>query len=151
MKFAIIFACLAVIAAAACKPKPKEQEQTADAATQQETFDEFFAKFKTDSVFQTSRIKFPLHVWAYEEDPNSPIGLGDSLIIIDTLTPANYHFLSYSENTRQQYDNYKVEAHIEDSVAEVFLSGVDNGILVNSVFEKIDGKWYLTKIEDEST
>lgn len=144
--YLIVFLLLSVTACHDAK-----HEKVVGTLTKEENFSEFFEKFKSDSSFQVSRIQFPLNAWSYAEDPESPIGLGDSLIIHHTFTLQDYTFFTFEENTEQEYDKYTVETFSEGNTATVTLSGVDNGISVEYQFSIINGLWHMVKIVDQST
>ena len=114
---------------------PKPSHKIAD-----ENFDAFFTRFKTDSVFQKSRIMFPLKV-------NLTAGEGD--IDSTNLVPAE----------RLPYINlftaYGSKGIIKKTVSTPAKVGVrfqlqDTGFEETFTFVKKDGRWSLVLIVDNS-
>lgn len=64
MKKNLLFICLNLIVfISACKTANKDvkkEEVTSSVGTDKESFEDFYIKFRTDSIFQLSRIEFPL-------------------------------------------------------------------------------------------
>ena len=126
-----------------------QNEATQDGNNENEDFFNFFINFNSDLDFQLSRIKFPLQ----------KIGLSEDYTKIDTVYLNNtgerifisiyYDNLSYS-SYEQFYDNF--EHKLRDTDERVFARyGNGNGIEVFYYFKRINGLWYLVKVEDFST
>lgn len=100
----------------------------------------FLKKFCEDSIFQYSRIKFPVKriktMDAYNEvDVVDSVWREEWLYVNFQNLPKNYIVsLGEAEET-----SFKLNVQIEDT-----------GVSVNYVFELIDCVWYLTNIIDES-
>ncbi len=116
------------------------------AKSQNESFDKFFSKFAQDSVFQLSRVSFPLTCisWDYEKDEE-----------YTTLIQKNsyqYDRLHYSLEMRGEdafpvfYDNFNCK--YRDTGEMVFQwKGFSSGDR-RYYFKRIDGEWILVKILD---
>ena len=95
-----------------------------------ENFEFFYDKFHKDSLFQISRLKFPLK------------GSPDRGNINEKWTKVNWHILKtkiYDVDTTQ----YKVafEKHEKSFIEKVWLE--DSGFSFEYKFELIDNKWFL--------
>jgi hypothetical protein len=102
-----------------------------------ESFEGFEKRFFSDSKFQLERIIFPLDNSFWNLDTES----FDNEII-------NKHDWEYSSLNDKKYLK-----KFEKSKSEVTLNIriYDTGVSVNYIFQLKDGKWFLTKIIDEST
>lgn len=104
-----------------------------------EDFDEFLIKFDNDSIFQFSRIKFPLK--------------------IENFTNINYDFETLSVDEKE-WDFHKGEITVRKIIIEreiinktyikLHTQVSDTDIYVIYCFENFDGKWYLVKGIDKS-
>lgn len=108
-----------------------------------EDFDEFFQKFTTDSLFQMDRIKFPFRVIWREEDGETTH---------ETEKDMWTHSTFYYENS---YASRQIDAYTQDIKQyrdSVVLEqrGVDNGIHVEYIFMRDNGKWVLFTGRDYS-
>ena len=114
---------------------------------EQEKFDNFFHKFMIEPDFQLSRVKFPLEFVGFRD--GYP---GDDMDTIYFQKDKWQHNSYYSDKQSIPiiYDNFEMELRNTDERVFVWV-GVDNGINVKSFFKRIDGKWYLIKVEDFST
>ena len=115
------------------------------AQTKSEDFNSFIFEFSTDSVFQISRIHFPLEKITITND-----------LIDDTSSTIqksdwkhSYLFINSSSRT-QIYDNFEKKLSDTDERILSFL-GIENGLQVYYFFKRLSGKWFLVKIEDLST
>lgn len=112
------------------------KSSTTSTTTFNETFEVFFKKFSTDSVYQLSRIVFPLNVEELETDDAR----------ISTMTAKEWGYMNfvlkkpYLMKTISVNDTTKVNVQMEDT-----------GVYVDYLFTTIDGKWMLVKIVDQST
>lgn len=120
-----------VISASALKSSQKNAD---------ENFDAFFARFKTDSVFQKSRIQFPLKI-------NLTAGEGD----IDSTNTVPAGKLPYIN----LFIANGAKGIIKKTVAgpakmDVRFQLQDTGFEENFTFVKKNGKWSLAFIVDNS-
>lgn len=111
---------------------PKELEIVVAA----ENFDIFFENFNNDSVFQLSRIQFPLKLKSNEGE--------DSFI-----KKGEWRYTKLVENNRAKTIIRKEV--IGNSEIRIDYMVEDTGVLVSHTFHLIDKQWILTNIEDHST
>ena len=121
-----------------CTNKPASEK--ASDFTSEENFSEFFEKFKSDSLFQVNRVKFP---WTIPSDD------GEDLVINKTDWQHASFFYQEDFATRE-IDAYTQEIVIYGDTIKIQQRGVDNGIHIDFVFAKIDNKWFLISEEDLS-
>ena len=122
----------------------KTTELTTDKNVQGENFDDFFNKFRSDSIFQTERVKFPLTLVTWDIDDN---------LATEEIDRENWRHLKLEykdEFGTREIDAYTQETKIYADSAKIELRGVDNGIHVDYVFNKVDGQWTLTTERDYS-
>ncbi|MFD0975392.1 DUF4348 domain-containing protein [Salinimicrobium gaetbulicola] len=114
---------------------------------EQEDFDRFFYKFMIEPDFQISRVKFPLEFVGFKDGyPGSDT---DTVYFTKDKWQHNSYYLD-KQSIPIIYDNYQMK--LQNTNERVFVwTGVENGINVKSFFKRIDGKWYLIKVEDLST
>jgi hypothetical protein len=118
---------------------PKAKEIT------REAFDTFFQQFSEDSIFQLSRIQFPISYYSVDIEDNKEefVFSTDDFWYID--------FTVDSEAATRSVDAYEPIIEREDSKAVYVRKGIDNGIRIEYYFERNDeGKWHLTQIVDNS-
>jgi hypothetical protein len=114
---------------------------------EKEDFMGFFEDFSLNKDFQLSRIKFPLLY----------IGLNEEYTERDTIyltfekwTFQNFHYTPSNDSFGQIYDNF--EHKLRDTDERVFAwHGIGNGIKEFYYFRRINGLWYLIKVENFST
>jgi hypothetical protein len=129
MKNLIIFVTIILLTFTSCD-KFRTQEKKNISNSSIENFNSFYDKFHKDSLFQLSRIKFPLK------------GGPDRGDINEEWTKENWHILKtkiYDVDTTQYKVSYK---KLEKSFIEkVWLE--DSGFSFEYKFELIDNKWFL--------
>lgn len=109
-------------------------------------FNDFINKFSTDSTFQLSRTKFPLKIKSYDLNNDS-----DSIIYKDR---SKFEMVDFrKKKSTGQYDQWEQKIVIgkNKASATIEIRGIDNGIMVGYLFEKINGMWMLIAIDDRST
>ena len=111
----------------------------ADLDAKFETFIEYFSK---DSLFQVSRIDFPLKVKVSDVD-------GESETIINKSDFRKLSFGDESARTRE-FDKYEQTYKVNGDKAVIETRGIDNGIFIDTYFEKKNGKWKLVTSVDSS-
>jgi hypothetical protein len=109
------------------------------------SFGQFFRSFSKDSVFQLTRIKFPLDYFSLDKD-----GTQEEMII----EKDEWTFIDFTGDViayKQETDKFKpfIKRMGKDNVTYT-REGVDNGIHIEYTFHKIDGKWTLVKVFDTS-
>ena len=102
-----------------------------------ENFDKFYNKFHNDSLFQLSRIKFPLG-GMYIEGFNKKTWTRDNLPLMKTKI--------YDVDTTQ----YKVTFKKTDKTFTQKVWIENSGFSSESRFELIDRKWYLVFVLDQN-
>lgn len=138
--FTIAIASLILLSCSDEKKKPAQPvSQTTNIKA--ETFETFFEKFSTDSVFQKSRIHFPLATETYDIDAEKSIP--------STIEAGKWEFFNIKEirqdkkniyNIRKEKDQYILNGQIEDT-----------GVYVDYIFEQQEWRWVMVKIVDQST
>lgn len=122
----------------------KTTEVTTDNKAGGESFNDFFDKFKSDSVFQAARVKFPLTLVTWGDDDNP---------MTETIESGSWRHLRFEykdEFGSRKIDAYTQETKIYADSAKIELRGVDNGIYLDFVFTKVNGLWTLTAKRDYS-
>jgi hypothetical protein len=111
-----------------------------------EDFQSFFIQFQQDSVFQLTRIEFPLtdsiyESGAYMDDFGNVVDLSNREIIINSGEWEYDDFKMFYRKiiSKISENKYNVELHIEDT-----------GVRINYIFELDNEKWFLVEIKDES-
>lgn len=105
-----------------------------------ENFDVFFSKFSSDSLFQSSRIKFPLRNEIYNSDNNE-------------YEVSNIHIEKWKfVNIKKLPSNYIRKLSNKDVFKYVLnIQILDTGVNVDYIFMALNGKWILVNIIDSST
>jgi hypothetical protein len=116
--------------------KPKKQT----IEKKEEDFNQFFELFNQDSIFQDSRISFPLTVKINNEDYEQ---------VDYIITKEEYNTLNLS--TKTEYRDYKQKLILKKNKAVIMQRGTNNGIFIDYIFEKRNGKWQLITWIDIST
>lgn len=109
-------------------------------------FNDFIDKFSTDSTFQISRTRFPLKTKWYDLDNDR-----DSLIYKDR---SSFEMMDFrKKKSTGQYDQWEQRIVVDknNTSATIEIRGIENGIMVDYLFEKINGAWILIEIDDSST
>ena len=133
------------------KPENKSVEKTEKSVKNNENlktqFKLFLNHFNNDSIFQISRIIFPLKI--FESDYENEYELKERVIEKEEFRKIN---LSYEKSFEtRKYDKYKQTIRLEGNKAIIEIRGIDNGIYSDYIFEKIDGKWKLKTWTNSST
>lgn len=109
-------------------------------------FIDFIDKFSTDSTFQVSRTKFPLKTKWYDLDNDS-----DSIIYMDM---SKFELMDFRKNkSKGKYDQWEQKIVIgrDNASAIIEIRGIENGIMVDYIFKRINGTWMFIEIDDSST
>ncbi|GAA4239224.1 hypothetical protein GCM10022291_32720 [Postechiella marina] len=109
-------------------------------------FEIFIKIFNTDSIFQISRVKFPLN--------STEINYDNYETIEKTINLDNYEIIDLTidpTSETKEYDKYTQKTILTESKAIIEFRGIDNGINCEYEFEKIEGKWNLTSWKNLST
>jgi len=124
-----------------CGSTPQNQPKVPVQNTINEDFNSFIVKFSSDRAFQIGRISFPLPLYTENEQGKS---------IVKKILQKEW---KYTDFIGIEKKNKKNEIEIEitsNSNAKLIYSMEDNGVYVIHHFIKKTGKWYLSKISDES-
>jgi len=130
-----IFICCSLYMFACNSNSPKtEANETVQAEVPEslpESFEDFSIRFYNDSMFQISRIEFPLAGEIVEEDLN-----------IAPIEPKDWVMLKVP-TSEIDTNEYKVEI-TRDSIdisERIYIE--DSGVDIELKFKRIDSKWYL--------
>ena len=117
--------------------RPIEQKEN-------ENFVEFFARFATDSLFQSQRVQDPLAFVTIDPD--------DDFSILETTLDLNQWFAFKPELPvdRLSNINYGQQNNDNSSTKILALKGVGNGFSNILYFRRKGGEWELFKFEDTS-
>lgn len=133
---------------AACSNKT-DGKQTAEQKDSIETFDSFFVKFKTDSVFQKERVVFPFvnETSGYDSDAD------EEFCDVEKIEAKDWKFLPFdwdASYATRQIEAYDQKIETVNDTTNIFYLGMDNGINVQAIFVLKDGKWFYAKMVDKS-
>ena len=155
-KIFIINILICSISLASCNQEIKRQNQdkhketilqeTKIPSNVDEDFSLFLKTFSRDSIFQVSRVKFPLltNEWV---DPET--GMIEKLISKSRYTKLDF---TYPEDAMtRELDRYTQKINVSGNKCVVKIRGFDNGIHTDFFFEKLNGKWILISWDDQST
>lgn len=109
-------------------------------------FNDFIDKFSVDSAFQLSRTKFPLKIKWYDLENDR-----DSLIYRDKSSFEMMDFRTKKSTGRYDQWEQKIVIDKSNASATIEIRGIENGIMVDYLFEKVNGGWMLIEIDDSST
>lgn len=129
-----------------CKPKAKMEKdqrvkvESVNIETQKEisneNFDDFFIKFKTDSLFQQQRIDKPISVIISDEETEKE-------------EKQAIKFVSFDQKAWDVKIGYQKTTISKDTM-NVILEGMDTDGHVEHIFVKRDLRWYLSSIKNLS-
>ena len=115
----------------------------ADAQNLTEKFNKFWKSYAANPSFQKERTKFPLSYSYYEESYSE---YEDPSLVTEYIPAGEWNYIDFNDTSE-----YNVEIQQKNSTKyEVFLSGNENGIAIEFLFELYEGKWYLSKVTDYS-
>lgn len=105
----------------------------------------FLSYFNKDSIFQISRIRFPV--------PYKELELSDSSDLVNKIyEKKNHHHFDFSlQKSEKTIEQYKEEMRINKNEAVIEVRGIDNGFIMDYFFQKINGRWMLITWIDSST
>jgi predicted DNA-binding protein YlxM (UPF0122 family) len=105
-------------------------------------FINFLIKFSNDSIFQIKSISFPLKE-SFADTEN------DYEITTKSIKQYDWKFWKLTNDINQLL--ILADIQIDNKYRNIFFRGVENGILMKYIFERINGNWKLIKLEDYST
>lgn len=129
MKNLTVLATIILLTLISCN-KSRTQEKRNISNSYIENFDSFYDRFHNDSLFQISRLKFPLKGGRFEEEGE------------EKWTKKNWSMLKmkiYDVDTTQYKVSY--EKHEKNFNEKVWLE--DSGFSFEYNFELINNKWFL--------
>ncbi|MBF6640282.1 DUF4348 domain-containing protein [Flavobacterium sp. J49] len=139
-----------------CKPeigKVEDENQTENKVSEfkipkniDDNFKVFLSYFSKDSVFQVSRVKFPLKVM--EVDENNMMESIEKTIEKEEYTKLDFEYPK--DALTREFDRYTQKVKTNGNKVTVEIRGVDNGIYTDFYFEKVNGKWFLKSWNDTS-
>ncbi|MEO6524310.1 MAG: DUF4348 domain-containing protein [Mucilaginibacter sp.] len=113
------------------------QTETVKPDTADKNFDTFFTRFETDSVFQLSRISFPIKKTILEDDTTKTVNE-------IKRNDWKYHNILTDKSEKYIIDKIKVN----QSEYKTAISIEDTGVHIEYNFVNKDGKWWLVDIVD---
>lgn len=139
-KLNLIF-CFGSLFLMGCITENKKIETQKNIVLEEESFEIFLEKFNKDSIFQLSRIDFPMRV--HELDYENNLAL-----IEKTIQKKDYKKLDF---TIQKNVEYLQKTILKGDEAVIEIRGINNGIYSDIIFKKQAGKWKLKTLIDSST
>ena len=109
-------------------------------------FNDFIEKFSTDTAFQLNRTRFPLKTRWYDSDNDR-----DSLIYKERSEFEMIDFRKKKSIGRYDQWEQKIVFNKKNASATIKFRGIENGIMVDYLFAKINEAWMLIEIVDSST
>jgi hypothetical protein len=106
-------------------------------------FETFLKYFNEDSIFQVSRIDFPLKVKFADSSK-------DYEMSEDIIQKQDFFKLDFTHDSIKARE-YEQMIEVKGEKATIGLRGIENGIMADFYFEKKGGKWKLKTWEDAST
>lgn len=149
------FAVVISVILFSCSGRPKTEETSINEPIEEvveeknphkESFDLFFEEFAKDSVFQLSRVSFPISYYSIDIEDNKQeyVYNKDDFWHLD--------FVEDNEAAERAVDAYEPVLVRESPFKIKYIKkGIDNGIRIEYFFEMNDnGDWNLIKIIDYS-
>ena len=105
-----------------------------------EDFNEFFELFNKDSIFQITRVEFPIKV----KEINADFEVEDVVI-------SKSDYLVINLKPKSDNNDYTLKTIVFKNKATIQIRGIGNGIMKDMFFEKVSKQWKLVTWIDEST
>lgn len=148
-----VFSCIALFESCLGTPPAEEYTQLTSESYQEEipkgtlmydfsdneTFDSFIEKFSLDSLFQESRVLFPLQKIVLD---------GALQEVKELIEPQQYWRIILEPSDQHSMRYYQKE---KKNLGIVEMKGIENGTMIEYIFELQDGEWFLIEIKDLST
>ncbi|WP_192821102.1 DUF4348 domain-containing protein [Rufibacter sp. LB8] len=106
-------------------------------------FETFLKYFNEDSIFQVSRIDFPIKVKF--ADSSKDYEMSEEIIPKQEFLKLDFTYDSIKSIEYEQI------IEVKGDKATIGLRGIENGIMADFYFKKKNGKWMLETWEDAST
>ncbi len=139
-----------------CKPeirKAEDKNQTENKVSEfkipnnvDDNFNVFLSYFSKDSIFQVSRVNFPLKV--IEIDDNNMMETIERTVEKEEYTKLDFEYPK--DALTREFDRYTQKIKAKGNNVTIEIRGVDNGIYSDVYFEKVKGKWFLKSWKDTS-
>ncbi len=113
-----------------------------------ETFHSFFKRFNSDSVFQISRVEFPLDYYSIDWELDDYSMRNDP---IDSLNYTRFDFTYNDSLAKPENGGFTREFDLKKDSCKVLFLGVDNGIHEEYLFVRKNGDWFFVSATDAST
>jgi hypothetical protein len=107
-----------------------------------EDFDTFLQRFNTDSVFQISRVLFPMTIQLNDENYE---------LTEEIIAKKDYHIIDFTYDDNSPNKEFQQTVNLTGDKAVIELRGIENGIMADYYFERKNGSWYLVTVTDAST
>jgi hypothetical protein len=117
--------------------QPVQVKESGKTSAQARMFYLFLDRFKADEEFQRSRVTFPFKRMTYNPETTQ-------LLNTEEVSKKEWEFTMFQDSPDYAWS----EPKIGEDKAEIELSGKQLRVIV--VFERINGKWFLTHSEDRS-
>lgn len=127
--YIVICTLLAVVFSTSCKNQ--------SAKSIGESFENFYSRFHSDSIFQLERIRFPL-----------PGINTDEMAMDDTIYYWEVENWEMHHDMNLDTTDFIVEKNISDSLAIEKIYQENSGFMIERTFKKLDGRWYLVYYKD---
>ena len=137
MKYYFSFG-LMLILVLSCNNIKKENQKTENLIDKKESFNDFFNRFSTDSVFRISRVKFPLKGFNSDE---TDVDFKDKTYLWnkeDWLFYAEEDFSSSKSEDIKKTDTIKTNASV---IYRIYKE--DSGYDIQYKFKESKNKWFL--------
>ena len=124
-----------ILAFFGCQTAVKPQSSNKVVKLEKEQFSSFYQKFHTDSLFQISRIRFPL-----------PGINSDDMTVEDTA----YHWTKGKWMMHHLVDttSFTRKLSVSNNTVIEVITSTDSGVIIKRTFQNIKGKWFLVRYED---
>jgi hypothetical protein len=113
--------------------------------TKDSSFQSFFNRFKSDSLFQLQRVIFPFQSLTWKPEDEDPVGQR-----IDMDEWKILHFIYYDSFAVREENAYTQEIQDLGFETQVQLRGVKNSLHINYTFINENGQYKLLKKEEYS-
>jgi len=106
----------------------------------EENFDKFFRDFCQNPKFQLERIKFPLKIVVVEEENRTE----------KLIQEKEWRHTNLLKLKRENSKNVLKTVDREPDAKDVVFTNDKTGEVVHHLFSRVDNRWYLMSIVDES-
>ena len=107
------------------------------------TFESFLSKFNNDSIFQINRVKFPLSIIETESENFTEVH--------SKIERKDYKKIDLTfDKADQKREGYTQQIKLSNNKATIEIRGIENGIMADYYFEKVNGKWTFVGWNDSS-